>query len=465
MSFIPLIVKTLALLFADVLLAWVNTSDLYLMVWRAIVGITCTVPCALLGCYLVLRRMSMLGDAISHGVLPGIVLAVLIGGQITGWPIIVGAMIFGLLTAVLSQTVQTLTNVPEDASMGVVFTGFFALGVILISRLTFRVDLDTNCVLYGIFEAIPVYRIKLFGYEVPRPFPTMVVMFVLTIGFITLLWKELKLVTFDSGLATSMGFPVLLIHYLLMSMVAGVTVTAFEAVGSVLVLAMLVVPAACAYMLTDRLIRMFVLAALVATTSCLLGVIFAGPSMLNTNTAGLIAVMAGLHFALAVFLAPKHGVLAKVIRNARLGLRIVKEDILGVLFKIEEARAQQDFTTLPLFQADLEKFSKGLPGWVARHLLLYRGMVQRANGNELILTPKGREWAQLIVRSHRLWEKYLNENFSLPLDHLHDPATRMEHFIGPELQEQIASELQESDVDPHGKTIPPNFPTVDLDES
>src|SRR3954452_11010745 len=125
--------------------------------WTIVVGVVCGVSCALIGCYLVLRRLSLLGDAISHGVLPGIVLGVLVSGQVTGWPILLGAMLCGVLTAALTQTLQSFGKVAEDASMGVVFSTLFAVGVLLISLQPFgrsSRDLDLDCVFNGILELV-----------------------------------------------------------------------------------------------------------------------------------------------------------------------------------------------------------------------------------------------------------------------------------------------------------------------
>lgn len=423
--------------------------------WNYLVGLLCTIPCAWLGCFLVLRRMSMLGDAISHGVLPGIVLAVMFTGQITGWPIILGAMLFGILTAILTQVVHSVIDVPEDASMGVVFTSLFALGVLLISQLTFPVDLDTGCVLFGIFEIIPLRTISLLGMQVPQVMPTMVLVLLGTAGFLGFFWKELTITSFDPALATAMGFSALVMHLILMAMVAAVTVTAFEAVGSVLVIAMLIVPAATAHLLTDRLWPMLLWSTLVAGLSSTLGILFAGSNFLDTNASGMMAVMSGCFFFAAVFLAPRHGIAIRVIRNRSLNLRIVGEDILAALYRSEEAATHGDSDTERRHLQHAAQASRGINGWLVSRQLRRSGELEYSQSeNRWKLTSVGRGHAQRVVRSHRLWEKYLDENFSLPLDHLHEPAERMEHFIDPELEDQLHRELAEPDTDPHGRTIP-----------
>src|ERR1051325_5903308 len=136
--------------------------------WTIAVAILCRVPCAILGCYLVLRRMSLLGDAISHAVLPGLALAFLLTGSVSGWGMMIGAAVLGVLTAYLTQAVHKLADVPEDASMGVVFTSLFAVGVILITRVASQVDLDPGCVLYGLIEFAPFDTVDVSTLEPPR---------------------------------------------------------------------------------------------------------------------------------------------------------------------------------------------------------------------------------------------------------------------------------------------------------
>ncbi|HYT95236.1 MAG TPA: metal ABC transporter permease [Gemmataceae bacterium] len=420
--------------------------DLGLPLRTILVALVCSIPCALLGCYLVLRRLSLLGDAISHAVLPGIALAFLLSGQISGLPIVVGAMALGILTGLLTQTVERYAKVPEDASMGVVFTSLFALGVILLSqRSLVEKDLDTNCVLYGLIEFTGDDYFVAWGVKVPVALRTLVPVFVLTLAFVLLLWKELKIASFDPALATAMGINAPLIHYLLMAMVAGVTVASFEAVGSILVVAMLIVPAACAHLLTDRLGPMMVWAAGVAAVSSVLGYVFA--AALDTSMAGMMAVVAGVQFLLAVLLAPRHGVLSKVLRNWRLALRIAAEDVLARLYRAEERGRGEE--ALP------RAVAPSLTRRLAVRELQRTGQIRTDTAGTMQLTEAGRRRAESLVRSHRLWEAYLGENFELPLDHLHEPAERMEHYVGPALQKELEAELRRPDVDPHGRPIPP----------
>lgn len=417
--------------------------------WAMAVGAVTNSACAILGCYLVLRRMSLLGDAISHAVLPGIVLAYLFSGSLGVAPILVGAMAVGLLTTALTESLHRFGNVPEDASMGVVFTSLFALGVILITWFAHDVHIDVDCVLYGLIEFVSLDRVGFLGMYVPRALLSLGGTLVAVIAFVALLWKELKIVCFDPALATAIGISATVVHYLLMTMVALVTVTAFEAVGSILVIAMLIVPAATAQLLTDRLRSMIACAVGVAVAAAVVGCW--GATLLNTSSAGMMATVVGAEFALALFFAPRYGLVSKVYHNLQLNLRILGEDIVATLYRDEEARHGAATAPLARIRAAV---GGGLRPWLALPRLVRQGEIQFRSATEIALTEKGRQHGRSLVRAHRLWESFIGRQFELPLDHLHAPAERIEHYLGPGLQAQLADELAQPDVDPHGREIP-----------
>lgn len=433
-----------------------ESRDLATPLWTIIVGIVGNVTCAILGCYLVLRRLSLLGDAISHAVLPGIALGYLFSGSVAGLPILLGAMALGVLTSVLTQVITSFGRVSEDTSLGVVFTSLFALGVILIKVAARNVDLDADCVLYGLIDAAGVDLIRFFGWHISRPLLTLVPALFITLVLILLFWKELKIVAFDPALAAAMGFSVNVVHYLLMAMVSGVTVASFEAVGSILVVAMLVVPAATAALLTERLGWMMIWAAAIGVTSAVFGYILAVP--LATSVAGMMAVVAGVQFATAVFFAPRAGLVSRWLRNLSLAIRIAAEDVLARLYRAEESGARGQESGVTSQESLVRSRPSDTTGYFVAQLalwrLFHRGWVSRDRVGELRLTTAGRGTARNLVRAHRLWESYLDTHFDLPRDHLHEAAERMEHYLGADLQEELASELAGRAVDPHGKAIP-----------
>lgn len=406
------------------------------------VGIVANVCCALVGTYLVLRRMSLLGDAISHAVLPGIALAVIFTGRVEGWHILAGAMLVGVLTALAAQGLQGFGQVSEDSSLGVVYTSLFAMGVVILQIWAPHGHLDVDCVLYGAIEGTGAYPpVVWLGIGWPPALLKLLPVLGIVVAFIAVGWKELKLVAFDPALARAMGLPATAIHLTLMGVVAMVTVSSFESVGSILVVPMLVAPAATARMLADRLSTTLVLAAISAAFSAVFGYLLA--DALQTNLAGIMAAVAGFQLALAVLFSPQHGVLSRWLRNLFLAVQIAAEDIIARLYREEErgTKVAADHAT----------------GWLVALLASLHARRQGWTTVGAGLTPQGRKQAEGIVRAHRLWESYLATHFDLPRDHLHEPAERMEHFLDASLQQQLAEELADRNLDPHGAPIPPGL--------
>lgn len=266
--------------------------------WTILTAASCSLMCALLGVWLVLQKLSLVGDAISHSVLPGIVLVFVLFGTYAPLPMIFGASAAGVLTIVLMQGFQKLAKAREDASMGASFTMLFALGVILITRYASQIDLDPSCVLYGLIEFVSINTVPFFGLEVPQALMTTIPSLIIVATFLLLFRKELLIMAFDPELSRTLGTRPHLIYYLLMSMVALSTVASFEAVGSILVIAMLIGPAATAQLLTWRLRAMFWISGVLAILSSVVGYLLA--SAWNTSIAGMISLVIGGFYALAV---------------------------------------------------------------------------------------------------------------------------------------------------------------------
>lgn len=282
--------------------------------WIIVTGILTASSCGLLGSFLVLRKNAMLGDAISHAVLPGIVIAFLISGSRDPLPMLLGASAFGLITAMTAEFLFRAGNIQQDASIGVTFTWLFAVGVILVSAFTGQIDLDQECVLYGEIAYVPwdVWLINGHSFG-PRAVWILGCVFIIDILFVTLVFKELKVTTFDPMLANALGISTRLYHYLLMTFVSLTTVAAFESVGAILVVAMLIVPAATAYLLTDRLTIMVILSMIIGSLSAIFGYILA--SAIDGSIAAAMATVAGFLFLLAFLFSPRHGVLVKKFRR------------------------------------------------------------------------------------------------------------------------------------------------------
>jgi manganese/zinc/iron transport system permease protein len=283
-----------------------------------------SIACAIIGCFLVLRRMSLMGDAISHAVLPGIVIAFLISKSLSALPMFIGAAIVGVMTAGLSELVHRMGKVEIGASMGVVFTVLFALGVILLEQFGGDgVHLDAECVLYGAMEHVlwlnpPTHINELFTAGAWEHFPPQLVVLGLAlcanIAFIGLCFKELRITAFDPGLAAAQGINPAIMHYGLMTFVAITTVAAFEAVGSILVVAMLIVPGLCAHLLVNRLSSMIWLSAAVAVIASTSG--YGAAAKFDLNAAGMIGVMLGVILAITVVASPRVGLVAQLRKPA-----------------------------------------------------------------------------------------------------------------------------------------------------
>ena len=283
--------------------------------WIMLTGSLVAISCGILGCFLVLRRLAMVGDAISHAILPGIVIAYLLSGSRDSLVMLFGAALIGLVTVFLIQWFQN-SGIPSDASIGVVFTALFSVGVILVSLYTRQIDLDLDCVLFGEIAFVPFDRLIVGSVDIgPRAFWGLLLCFLLEATIITLFYKQFKICSFDPALAAALGIPVAFFHYVLMGLVSVTTVASFESVGAILVVGLLVVPPATAYLLTDRLHVMILLSAFIGVLSTVLGYYVA--YWLDASIAGCMVAVAGVLFVLAFLFSPKHGLMGRRKRLAK----------------------------------------------------------------------------------------------------------------------------------------------------
>jgi manganese/zinc/iron transport system permease protein len=283
--------------------------------WIIATGILVGVSCALIGTFLVLRRMAMLADAISHTVLLGIVGAFLVTKSLDGIPMFIGAAVSGLLTAFLVQLLHS-KGVQSDAAIGVVFTSLFAVGVILLSVYGANVHLDIEHSLMGEIAFVPWNTVTIFGVDIgPKAFWMLVAELLINITMVSVCYKEFKIASFDPQMALAIGIPAMLIHYLQMGMLSLTTVASFDSVGAILVVAMLIVPPAAAHLLTDRLLYMLIISAVIGGLSALLGYICA--TWLNVSISGAMAAMTGVFYAGAFLFSPSNGVMTKKMRTLK----------------------------------------------------------------------------------------------------------------------------------------------------
>ncbi|MHC4833105.1 MAG: metal ABC transporter permease [Planctomycetota bacterium] len=410
--------------------------DLGLDLFPMLAATLAAVLCGLLGNLLLLRRQSLMGDAIGHSVLPGLVIAFLIAGSRSPTAMFLGAAIAGVATVVLVELVRRLGRVDPGAAMGVVFSLLFALGVLLIEQGAARqVDLDADCVLYGQLETLvwfgaPDDLAGLLQWSTLEAIPRQVLVLAGTLAaatiFTVVLFKELRLAAFDPGFATSQGFAARGLNLASMVLVAAATVASFEAVGSILVIAMLVCPAATARLLTDRLSSQILVSVGVAVVTGVGGSLAATavPGVFGrdaVNAAGSMTVVAGGLLATAIVLSPRHGVATRLLRRRRLAARVAVDDLLATLHRAAERG---------LDRLAVDRISGLLPGRSADATIaraVRAGQVERER-DVVHLTSAGRIAAAAIVDRHRSWERYLVEEAGFAPDHVHDPAERLEHL-------------------------------------
>ncbi len=262
-----------------------------------ITGMLTAICCSLLGCFLILRKMAMLGDAISHAVLPGLVIAFLISGSRSSFPMLIGAAAVGLLTTVLIEFLSSKSKLQTDASIGITFTFLFAVGIILVSSLSGQIDLDQDCVLYGEIAYVPLDKISWNGLNLgPRAIWITGFNLLLVLLFILFGYKGLQITTFNQDFAKSIGLGVAAWQYALMGSVSLTTVLNFELVGAILVVAFLIVPPATAYLITTRLKPMLAWSAFFGALSAVLGFLLA--TILNGSIAGGMATASGVIFGI-----------------------------------------------------------------------------------------------------------------------------------------------------------------------
>lgn len=283
--------------------------------WIILTAVLVGLSCGIIGVFLILRRMAMMADAISHTVLLGIVIAFIITRELSGMHMLAGAVLAGLLTALLVQWLHS-RDIPQDASIGTVFTTLFAVGVILIETSVGNAHLDVQHALMGEITFIPWDRISLplIG-EVPKATALLALVFVIVLFFMIVFYKEWKITTFDPALAASLGIPVVVMHYVFMSLVSITTVASFDAVGAIMVVAMLITPAASAYLWTDRLSFMLVLSGLFGMMSAVTGYYIA--AWIDTSISGSMAFATGIVFLISFIFSPNHGLISKYVKPVK----------------------------------------------------------------------------------------------------------------------------------------------------
>jgi ABC-type Mn2+/Zn2+ transport system permease subunit/Mn-dependent DtxR family transcriptional regulator len=393
------------------------------------------VMCGVLGVFIVLRNMSLIGDALSHAILPGVVFGFVVAGySLIGF--FTGAVIAGLIAAVIITWIQQNVKTKNDAAIGIVFTAMFSIGVMKISQISRDdgVHLDLKDFLFGNVLGVSNEDLYLTAF---------VTVYVLV--SVIVFYRYLFATTFQSVIAETMGISVQTVHYYLMLLLSFAVVASLKTVGVILVVAMLITPAATALLLTDKLQRVIFLAGLIGLFSAILGLILA--IVLETTPGPAMAVTATGFYLLSVFFAPQRGLLFKAINKRQIRQKVELEDTLKQAFKFQERK-----------ELTLKKLSKRLSfseiktkGHLRR--LKRKGLIN-IHHSTIVVTGKGIEQASKLVRAHRLWETYLVERMGLTGEQIHEDAEHYEHILTDELIDEMEHHLGYPTVDPHGSPIP-----------
>jgi len=406
-------------------------------VWavRAIVASSMVgLMCGVLGCFIVLRNMSLVGDALAHAILPGVVIAFLLVGY-SALAFFAGAVVAGLITAFLITWIQQQVKTKNDAAVGIVFTSMFSLGVILISRIARNdgVHLDLKDFLFGYALGVSDTDLLLTG----------LVMFYVLLS-VAVFYRYLFASTFQDVVAQTMGVPVKLLHYFLMLLLSFAVVASLQTVGVILVVAMLITPAATALLLSQRLGRVLWIAGLIGMLSAIFGMVVA--VWLNTPPGPAMALVATLFYLITVVFAPRRGLVAKAWYRAQRHRLTVKEDILKRVFRQNQKHGSADADRIRE-ELDLSRaaWNRQISGLRTKGLM---------DGTKLRLTNGGKLLAIKMVRAHRLWETYLNQEVGLTPDQIHAEAERLEHLLTDEMLDRVDEELGYPEMDPHGSVIP-----------
>ncbi|MEM1318695.1 MAG: iron chelate uptake ABC transporter family permease subunit [Bacteroidota bacterium] len=404
---------------------------------RALVtSTTVGIMCGVFGCFIVLRNMALIGDAMAHSVLPGVVFAFIIWGH-NDLMFNIWAAVAGLLTAFAITWIERNTQTKGDSAIGIAFTTMFSIGVIGISRISKGeegVHLDLEDFLFG--NVLTVGDTDLYLSATAN----LIVLF-----SVAVFYRYLFATTFQPVIARTMGISVQVVHYFMMFLLALSVVASLQIVGVILVVAMLITPPSTALLLSNRLQQVILISALIGLTSAVLG--FCLSYLFNAPPGPAMTVTATLFYLLAVLFAPQKGLLFRTIQRQKLRRKIQIEDTLKQALRLQDKE-----------ELNLDKLHNQL-GFSMRRLrqhlrtLEVQGFFSNASA-KLMLTPKGREEAQRLVRAHRLWETYLVNRIGLNEGQIHEDAEKFEHLLTEEMLDEVDRELGFPTTDPHGSPIP-----------
>ncbi|MCG8614974.1 MAG: metal ABC transporter permease [Desulfobacterales bacterium] len=398
-------------------------------------GSVVAVVAGVVGCLVVLRRMAFLGDALSHAMIAGVaggylVMKLFFGLEAHAPGMLLGSLLAAIATVALISFVSRISRVKEDTAIGIMYTGVFALGVVAVSIFRHYIHIDLMHFIMG--DILGVADTDLWV-------SVFVAAIVLTI--LIFFFRHFQLATFDPVMAASIGLPVVLLDYLLTTCVSLVVVSAVSMVGVILVVGLLITPAATAYLLSDRLDKMMALSALFGVTSVVGGLYLC--VWLDSAGGGAIMLFCTLQFLVVLTVAPKYGLLSRWLRLRSLVPQQTVEDVLTTVLRYDGV-APAD--AIHRYVDSAKSLDKVLKRMVQDGLLA-------SSANGFTLTEKGDDEARKVLRAHRLWETYL-ESIGTPDQDVHSTAHKLEHLREGNTVEYLDEKLGRPTQDPHGKAIP-----------
>jgi manganese/iron transport system permease protein/iron/zinc/copper transport system permease protein len=393
--------------------------------------------CGVVGTLVILRRMAFLGDALSHTMLAGVaggylVMKLAFGVEAHTPAMLIGSVIAAIITVGMIGFVSRVSRIKEDSAIGIMYCGIFSAGVVLTSLFSNYIHIDLMHFIMG--DVLGVSNTDLWATAIVAA---------IVLSVILLFFRHFQIASFDPIMAASIGLPVVLIDYALTTCVSMVVVTGVGMVGVILVIGLLITPAATAYLLTDRLERMMVLAAFFGVSSVVGGLYLAVG--IDSAGGGAIILFSTFQFLTALVFAPRYGLLADWLRRRNMIPQEQLEDILKQLYHAPAAG---------LDRAALKRQLSSVASVTGRALerLTSDGHIEGPSGM-LRLTGPGRERAEQVVRAHRIWETYL-EQTGVPMDDVHKLAEQLEHLDRRDSVEYLDHRLGHPLTDPHGSEIP-----------
>ena len=411
------------------------------MIRPLLVGTLVSIVCSVIGCFIVLRRMSFLADAIAHSMLAGVIAGYLITkllfGAGTQLPaMLLGAFIAGVATVAMVGFVTRFSRVKQDTAIGIMYTGIFAAGAFVVSLKYFGQMIDIDIYHYIVGSIVSVTKTDLWLLAIVTS---------IVLSVVILFYRPLQLTTFDPIMAASIGVPVLLVESLLTACASLVVVSGVQIVGVILVVALMITPAATAYLWNDRLDRMIIWAAVIGVLGFWGGFWIA--TLVGASAGPAIVVVMTAIFLGSMVVAPRYGLLADFIRQRNTVPQEVMEDVLGAILR-SEGKSVAIASVLKNVEDPNPRIRQAIT-------MLSRQDLLDIDGDRVSLTEDGRFQAKRLVRAHRLWEAYL-EKTGTPTHEVHEKAHRLEHISDVATVDYLDDQLGHPATDPHGTTIPPD---------